>query len=404
MRTATLPQPAAAATAHLDGFPSVAEIDRIAGMSDLVLRNLKITQSYHELSQALARVLGPSSNWCTFAKWASKQAGVTIRREDLARILELELKTAPGLAQAFGEVIAAVQRFGSRLDPLGIRIAGEWVLLGTAALERASDAVSRGNRKVFEEIGREISRFLSAFADEDTFDGAEIARFVEALRPGAPPAGQGYLRRAITHLYEAWFLADPKARAERIFLANLEIGFHEQTRLQPELEDALESAIPSREELRCHLLQALFPGAGLLLRLRLRLPRILRRTGRLDAALDRLCEEFRKLLRRTLTDALMRIDMAGETVKLGRDLARSHPDSLRSIVDPELRALLARIDPTSDSLAGSAAGDWADFPERMHFLADLFRCYHEEPALAAPPFTPEQVVALKAGLRPSGRL
>jgi hypothetical protein len=403
MRTETLPQPTIAA-APPDAFPSVAEVDRIVGMSDLVLRNLLITQSYHELSLSLARMLGPSSNWCTFAKWASKQAGVTIRREDLARVLELELKTAPGLVQAFGEVVEAVLRFGSRLDPLGIRIAGEWVLLGTATLERASEAVARGNRKVFEEIGREISRFLAEFADEDTFDGAEIARFVEALRPGDPPEGQGYLRRAITHLYEAWFLADPKARAERIFLASLEIGFHEQTRLQPELEDALESAIPSREELRRHLLHALFPGAGVLLRLRLRLPRVLRRTGPLDAALDRLCEEFRELLRRTITEALMRIDMAGETVKLGRDLAKRHPESLRSIADPELKALLARIDPTSDSLAGSAAGDWADFPDRMHFLTDLFRCYHDEPALAQPPFTPEQVAALKAGVRPSGRL
>src|SRR5687768_12943886 len=65
------------------GFPSVAEIDRITAMSDLVLRNLLITQSYHLLSTALARRLGTCANWCTYATWASKQAGQTIRREDL---------------------------------------------------------------------------------------------------------------------------------------------------------------------------------------------------------------------------------------------------------------------------------------------------------------------------------
>lgn len=405
MKTTALSKtPATVPAAGPDGFPSVAEIERIAGLTDLVLRNLLITQSYHELSEALARILGSSSNWCTFAIWASKQAGQTIRREDLARVVEQELKTAPGLARAFGEVVEAALRFGSRLDPLGIRVAGEWVLLGTSTLERASGAVSRGNRKVFEEIGREVSRFLAAFADDTTFDSRKIEHFVEALRPGDPPGGQGYLRRALTHFYEARFLADPKARAERILLANLEIGFHEQTRLQPEIRDALDAAIPSREELRRRLLEVLFPGAGLFLRMRLRLPRFLRRTGPLDRALDRLSEEFRALLRRVITEALMRIDMAGETLKLGRDIARSFPESLRTIADPELKALLARLDPTSDSLAGSAAADWADFPERMHYIADLFRCFMAKPALFEPPFTPGQVAALKAGRRPGGRL
>jgi len=29
----------------------------------------------------------PGANWCTFATWASRQAGQTIRQEDLARTL-----------------------------------------------------------------------------------------------------------------------------------------------------------------------------------------------------------------------------------------------------------------------------------------------------------------------------
>jgi hypothetical protein len=56
-------------------FPSLAEIDAIDACPHPVLRNLRITQAYHELSTATARKIGSAANWCTFATWASKQAG-----------------------------------------------------------------------------------------------------------------------------------------------------------------------------------------------------------------------------------------------------------------------------------------------------------------------------------------
>jgi hypothetical protein len=387
------------------GFPSVTEIDRIAAMSDLVLRNLLITQSYHLLSTALAGMLGTCSNWCTYAIWASRQAGQTIRREDLARALELHLASAPGFSKALGDVIAAALPFGSRLDPLGMRSIGEKMLLAAPVLERASDAVARGNQLVFAEIGREVSHFLETFEDDTAFDSARIANFTARLRPGDPPHGQGYLRRAFTHFYEARFEANPKARAERILLANLEIGFHEQTRLQPEIQDALEAAMPDSAELRSRMLQALFPRASVLLRLRLRLPRALRRMSPLDRALDRLFDHYRRLLRQTVTEVLMRQELpGGRVLRLGRDLGRSFPLSLRQIEHPDLRDLLARLDPTSDSLHGSGAEDWADFRERMHYVADYFRGFQEDTSLLGPPFTLVQVEALRAGRRPPGRL
>jgi hypothetical protein len=407
MSTATLPIPTqTAANAETSaGFPGVAEIDRIAGMSDLVLRNLLITRSYHLLSNALTQSLGACANWCTHATWASKQAGQTIRREDLTRILELELAAAPGLSKALGDVITAAAAFGSRLDPLGMRSAGTRTLLGSVAQERAGNAISRGNHKVFAEIAREVSRFLATLGDDAAFDRMRIARFTEGLRPGDPPDGQGYLRRAFTHFYEARFETDRKARAERILLANLEIGFHEQTRLQPEIQDALESALPDREELRARMLQAFFPRAGVLLRLRLRLPRAVRRMNLLDRALDRLLDEFRRLLRRTLTSVLMRLELpGGRVLRLDRDLSRSFPLSLRAIEHPQLRELLARIDPTPGTLFGSGAEDWADFSERMHFVADYFRGFQEDTSLLGPPFTPAQMEAMQAGRKPIGRL
>jgi hypothetical protein len=68
--------------------PTLDEIDRIAGLSNPILRNLRITQCYYEISQSVAGFTGDSANWCTFATWASKQAGQTIRQEDLIRTFE----------------------------------------------------------------------------------------------------------------------------------------------------------------------------------------------------------------------------------------------------------------------------------------------------------------------------
>ena len=50
------------------------------------------------------------------------------------------------------------------------------------------------------------------------------------------------------------------------------------------------------------------------------------------------------------------------------------------------------------------AVDWSALPDRLHYIVDLFRCYHESADLFDPPFTAEQVAALKAGRLPEGRL
>jgi hypothetical protein len=48
--------------------------------------------------------------------------------------------------------------------------------------------------------------------------------------------------------------------------------------------------------------------------------------------------------------------------------------------------------------------DWADFPERIHFIADLFRCWQEEAGLISSPYAADQLAALRAGRMPGGAL
>ena len=41
---------------------------------------------------------------------------------------------------------------------------------------------------------------------------------------------------------------------------------------------------------------------------------------------------------------------------------------------------------------------------RIHFIADMFRCYHARADLFAPPFTADQIAVIGRGQRPTGPL
>lgn len=383
------------------GTPTVAEVDQIAVHADPVVRNLRITHCYYELSQALALVLGRGANWCTFATWASKQAGQTIRGDDLRRVVEDRVGHGPEVEVLFIGVQEGLERLGQRRELRTLREAVLDAIDLRAALRRAGEAVARGNLKVFEEIGAEFARFLAAL--EEGADPERVRRFCDALRPGDPPDGQGLLRDAFTAYAAASEEADPKARAEQLLFANLLVGLHEQTRLQPEISASLNLSLGDVEALRLRVLRALLPGPWL--RLRLQVARVVGGRLPLDIALDRLIDHLRGQARRAVTEALLTLHLPrGHTLRLGRDLGRAFPEALARLTRPELTALLARIDPTLDSAADSGAVDWADLPDRMHFIADLFRTYHAWDPLFDAPFTPAQVAELQAGRRPSGPL
>ena len=64
---------------------------RIGAIESPVVRNLEITFCYSRLAAACATRNGQGANWCTYATWASRQAGRTIRGEDLLENLESRL-------------------------------------------------------------------------------------------------------------------------------------------------------------------------------------------------------------------------------------------------------------------------------------------------------------------------
>jgi len=239
--------------------PTPDDIRRIVGIANPVIRNLEITYCYSRLSAAFAAHTGDGANWCTFATWASRQSGRTIRGEDLIEYLEFKLGERRWLLHPLATLGRRLVRRG--LFQPETRLGRLTAALHTPfdAFERASDAVARGNRKVFEEIGFEFARFLHECPPDD--EGASrLQSFVDGLRPGDPPEGQRYLRQAFARYERRRLERDPKTRAELAVLANLEIGLHEQTRLQPEIRAALDSAYSTPEDLGRRALVAVVQG------------------------------------------------------------------------------------------------------------------------------------------------
>jgi hypothetical protein len=380
--------------------PSVADVERIAGIADPVLRNLAITHCYSRLAAAVAGRTGAGANWCTFATWASRQAGGTIRGEDAMAFLRRRLGRRGELLHPVESLWRTLLRRGL-LNP-GSRLGRITAQLHTPfdALERAADAVARGNRKVFEEIGLQFARFVGECPADAPADSPELRAFLDGLRPGDPPDGQGYLRQAFLHYQRQRALREPKARAELLLVANLEIGLHEQTRLQPEIREALDAPYATQQDLGRRLLDVLLASGT---RARRAIP-----DRPVAAALGwvgrKLEDAGAELAREVITESFMVLSLPGRVLALGAHLPDAYPEPLRELADQDLAALVARFEPIAPAHDDCGARDWAVLEQRMHYIVHLFRATHEHAGLFQAPFTPAQVSSIAAGAIPDGDL
>jgi hypothetical protein len=124
------------------------------------------------------------------------------------------------------------------------------------------------------------------------------------------------------------------------------------------------------------------------------------RATSVEKVLDDLDRRIKQIAHEAITEGLMTLSLPGEVLSLGRDVPGTFPPDLKTIDNPDLRALLGWVDPTPDTTRGSGANDWSILRERIHFIADLFRVYQERPTLLSDPFSAEQVAVIKSGRRP----
>lgn len=384
---------------EVDQVPTVQDVARVAAIADPAVRNLEITITYSKLSAALALRTDECSNWCTFATWASRQAGATIRGEDFLDKLQRRLYGSYEFRHPIRSIWRALLRRGLFRPTTRLGRFVSEIHTPFDAFERTSDAVARGNLKVFEEIGHHFARYLAECDRDDLPDSPEFGQFMAGLRRGDPPDGQEYLRRAFTRYQQQRFEPDPAKRAELVALANLEIGLHEQTRLQPEIQESLDAPLSTVKEVRGRVLDAVLPEKGIWRAAFGRGPGAALIVGTAGA----MRRHSERLAREVITECLMVLGFpGGAVISLGRPLETTVPDVFLTPSNRELMDFLARFEGTSSIDIGPE--DWSELPQRMHFIGRLFCAYHENSDLFLPPFSDDQVAQALAGRLPDGRL
>jgi hypothetical protein len=264
------------------------------------------------------------------------------------------------------------------------------------AFEFSSNAVARGNLKVFQEIGFQFARYLEQCPADAAIDSPQFKAFQDGLRQGDPPQGQSLLRQAFGRYQQATL--NVGARAQSILLANLEIGLHEQTRLQPEIREAMEAGPNTADELGVMTLVKVFPG----LRFKL-LYRVIVAVLRVPAG--RFKKYARDLTCKVVTESLMVLTFPTDLViQLDRNLDAVWPTSLQNIDDPSLLQLVSQFEPPVGALDNCGARDWSDLKQRVHFIIHLFRAFQERLELFDAPFSADQVAVLMEGRVPRGKL
>lgn len=368
--------------------PSPEDLESIAGLTEPVLRNLLITQRYRDLSIALTSVLGPANaNWSTFATWASKTAGQSIREEEVPKeftdFLRAEAKLDERL-EHFKRALGPLSRFAPDLDPLD---------LARAILGEVARQIAAGNLRVFAELAPLFAKFTARFADPAERTELAIEQFVGALRPGPPETdGQEILKRAFRKYFDASICEDDSERIERILFGNLLIGLHEQTRLQGNIAGALDAPFSEAIYER-------FGAAG---------PKFLHGFLRwlLRIGVRLLARELLDDWQRFATRFLMKLSAPnGDEIDLGRDFPPERFDPLLTrIDDPELHAFMLQFDSDLTTTKGSGAVNWTILPDRMRFIGELFRVSQRDPSWFEQPFSDSQREAIEAGKIPLGPL
>ena len=359
----------------------------VAAVSDDIVRNLRITHAYHRLSSDAVALLGDSNgNWCSFATWASRSVGDTMRLEGVPAFIDLTVGRLPAFDRMLVRAEARVR--ARRLELVRDDDGGEHRL--RHLLHYVCHQLGEGNRLVFEQIGVFWTRFVAAFAggpDENRLP-AFLAGIVD--EDGRP---LDKLQQAFAAYHRAMVEPDPKGKAERVLAANCLIGAWEQARLQRAITNAIDAPISELvEETARGPLDHLAPH-GMLHRMFAR---------GLAGIEDRLTDAWRGLA----TEAVMVCQLPDADLPLGRDLragpgGRLFPVDLARLSVPEAVEVWARYNRADDDGRHSAASDWLDFGQRMNFIVNLFRSRQQDPALFGCPFTQEQLDILDQGRVPT---
>jgi hypothetical protein len=376
------------------------QVDRIVRLdAQPVLRNLLITQCYHDLSRELGRVLGSSNvNWCTFATWASKTAGRFIRNDEIPALFRKLLEDSRGFRSGHARLSAGLFNLHpeTTLSEFGLFGVADRIVLDV------SGQITAGNLKVFSELAPVFARFVRLF-DGGTLDERGADRLMGSLRSGSSSRdGQAMLREAIENFLDAARESDPRKKAQHMLIANAQTGLHEQIRLQPYIAGSLNAPIEETLGRIWEREGAPPPEKHSLL------DRVAALWDRLGAAL---VHDAEKAWGMFSAEELMTLAVPGQVLRLGATLppVRSgrplYPEQLRQIQNEAAHDLLLQYDALDPHEQGEVgADDWSALAQRMRYILALFRSRQQEASMLQQPFTDAQMAAILADHVPDGPL
>lgn len=312
-------------------------IDEALSYQDPARCNRAITEAHFHLSQALLALTGPEAgaNFHSWAVWGSKKAGVTIRQEDLDAALR-DATWVGGLSGGLIGLGVARGLPGRWWYPLGLGLGTVSGALSGRAIARwsrskAARLVLSGNRLVLDDIGRQTARFCARFGDPGRLSQSGLESFCSTI-------SQPLLRQAFRHYGRATLESDLSLRCQHVYFANLLAILHEHQKLQPYIARSMPLVV-----------------------------------------------------KRCVTKRLMRFEIGALVLSVSEDVPPlsemgDFPEVLKQLSLPELRAFCSRWERQSDQLENSRATDWSCLEQRMAYIVGLFRRFHTDPSVTAPPY------------------
>ena len=325
------------------------QVARILAIEDPVLRNLWITFAYHDLAVGMTRIAGLRNvSWVAFATWASKTAGVSIRKEQLSDLLRTHLEESDDWAHVLSEV--RVRLLDRAFDDVNAAVAR----IFNRSIDRMSEVIAEGNRTVFAELGPIFARLASL--DDGARNPGTLEAFVAGVKAvdAVDGAATERLRQAFRIYHVIWHSPDgalaPRTATQQILLANGLIGLTEQIRLQSAIRGALDAVIEvGLGHVFGPILDQFVPAKVLHL---------------LEEALER-------VWRRAVTKHLLTLGTPNGVLDLSEDVPvlapdRRFPEDLAAVGDPSLSAFLLQYDRTGGLGHPSGAKDWGSLNDRMN--------------------------------------
>lgn len=176
-----------------------------------------------------------------------------------------------------------------------------------------------------------------------------------------------------------------------MLLANCQIGLHEQTRLQGDIQAAMDAPVAV----------IITEGLGRLIFIRLAFL-MLKPFG---VSREHLRLTIQKEWQRLATRFTMNLSLpGGRVLPLGRKnipWPTQIPEMLRILENADLIALLRQYDEDLDNLRTQGADNWSKLGDRMGFICELFRSSQQNATLFDQPFTASAREEIARGKVPS---